>query len=119
LPERRAEPGAFIVYKPHLDVLSGNRLGKLSLSHSREFADHVELRFFQNSPSKTFPLSGTNLYIDKYTLKVPVVFLSKPTFFALRFKRYGRICFVDKPLISNKDNQDTCLRASAAVSFDG
>lgn len=39
---RRAHPDAFIVYKPHPDVASGNRAGKLRLIQAREFADHVE-----------------------------------------------------------------------------
>ncbi len=39
---RCAEPEAFIVYKPHPDVVSGNRTGRLALSQAREFADHVE-----------------------------------------------------------------------------
>ncbi|MFC3111231.1 capsular polysaccharide biosynthesis protein [Undibacterium arcticum] len=41
---RRAHPNAFIVYKPHPDVMSGNRAGKLVLAHAREFADHIETR---------------------------------------------------------------------------
>lgn len=41
---RRAHPDAFIVYKPHPDVMSGNRVGKLALAQAREFADHVETR---------------------------------------------------------------------------
>jgi capsular polysaccharide export protein len=39
---RQAQPGAFIVYKPHPDVMSGNRIGKLALQQARAFADHVE-----------------------------------------------------------------------------
>jgi capsular polysaccharide export protein len=39
---RRSRPEAFIVYKPHPDVASGNRDGKLALSEARRFADHVE-----------------------------------------------------------------------------
>ena len=39
---RRAHPAAFIVYKPHPDVASGNRVGKLNLIQAREFANHVE-----------------------------------------------------------------------------
>ncbi len=39
---RRAHPNAFVVYKPHPDVLSGNRAGKLALRQAREWADHVE-----------------------------------------------------------------------------
>jgi capsular polysaccharide export protein len=41
---RRAHPDAFVVYKPHPDVMSGNRDGKLNLAQAREFADHVETR---------------------------------------------------------------------------
>ena len=41
---RRAHPNAFVVYKPHPDVMSGNRAGKLALAQTREFADHVETR---------------------------------------------------------------------------
>jgi len=41
---RRAHPDAFVVYKPHPDVMSGNRAGKLALAQAREFADHVETR---------------------------------------------------------------------------
>jgi capsular polysaccharide export protein len=41
---RRAEPEAFIVYKPHPDVLSGNRVGKLALNEAQEFADQLETR---------------------------------------------------------------------------
>ena len=39
---RRACPNAFIVYKPHPDVMSGNRVGKLALEQARALADHVE-----------------------------------------------------------------------------
>lgn len=39
---RRARPDAFIVYKPHPDVLSGNRAGRLALAAARQYADHVE-----------------------------------------------------------------------------
>ena len=41
---RRAHPNAFIVYKPHPDVLSGNRAGQLALANARQLADHVETR---------------------------------------------------------------------------
>lgn len=37
-------PGAFIVYKPHPDVVSGNRRGKLAVRAALEWADHVELQ---------------------------------------------------------------------------
>ena len=40
---RRSYPGAFIVYKPHPDVSSGNRKGKLALEQARAWADHVEV----------------------------------------------------------------------------
>ncbi|WP_439114016.1 capsular polysaccharide biosynthesis protein [Hydrogenophaga sp.] len=39
---RRACPEAFIVYKPHPDVVSGNRRGTLALAAARAWADHVE-----------------------------------------------------------------------------
>lgn len=39
---RKSHPNAFIVYKPHPDVMSGNRIGKLTVAQSQEFADHVE-----------------------------------------------------------------------------
>ncbi len=39
---RNANPDAFIVYKPHPDVLSMNRKGKVALEAARRFADHVE-----------------------------------------------------------------------------
>lgn len=41
---RRAHPQAFIVYKPHPDVMSGNRAGRLALDQARALADHVETR---------------------------------------------------------------------------
>jgi len=41
---RRAHPDAFVVYKPHPDVMSGNRAGKLALAQARALADHVETR---------------------------------------------------------------------------
>ena len=37
-------PDAFIVYKPHPDVVSGNRRGKLVLSEALNWADHVEVQ---------------------------------------------------------------------------
>jgi capsular polysaccharide export protein len=40
---RAACPGAFIVYKPHPDVTSGNRAGKIALSEAASFANHVEM----------------------------------------------------------------------------
>ncbi|MDB5750654.1 MAG: hypothetical protein JWP65_1075 [Ramlibacter sp.] len=39
---RRASPHAYIVYKPHPDVMSGNRTGRLGLERVREFADCIE-----------------------------------------------------------------------------
>ena len=39
---RQAHPDAFIVYKPHPDVMSGNRAGKLALAQARGLADHIE-----------------------------------------------------------------------------
>lgn len=39
---RAARPGAFVVYKPHPDVLSGNRKGRLALQEARQWADHIE-----------------------------------------------------------------------------
>ncbi|MDD1649167.1 MAG: hypothetical protein LUO80_02070, partial [Methylococcaceae bacterium] len=41
---RRTHPDAFIVYKPHPDVMSGNRAGKLAIAQARALADHVETR---------------------------------------------------------------------------
>ena len=41
---RAACPDAFIVYKPHPDVSSGNRAGALALAKARQWADHVEPR---------------------------------------------------------------------------
>ena len=39
---RLARPEAFIVYKPHPDVLSRNRKGRVALQAARQFADHIE-----------------------------------------------------------------------------
>lgn len=39
---RNANPDAYIVYKPHPDVLSLNRKGRVALEAARLFADHVE-----------------------------------------------------------------------------
>jgi capsular polysaccharide export protein len=39
---RLAQPDAFIVYKPHPDVQSGNRAGRLELALALRWADHVE-----------------------------------------------------------------------------
>ncbi|MFC4446662.1 capsular polysaccharide biosynthesis protein [Castellaniella denitrificans] len=41
---REAHPGAFIVYKPHPDVASGNRQGVVSEAQALAYADHVETR---------------------------------------------------------------------------
>jgi len=41
---RRACPDAFIVYKPHPDVMSSNRAGKVALAQAHEYAGHVETR---------------------------------------------------------------------------
>ena len=40
---RRVRPEAFIVYKPHPDVLSGNRKGRLTLTAAKQWADHIEV----------------------------------------------------------------------------
>ena len=39
---RADAPDAYIVYKPHPDVTSGNRAGRIALKQARAFADHVE-----------------------------------------------------------------------------
>ena len=39
---RNANPEAYIVYKPHPDVMSLNRKGKVSLESVHQIADHVE-----------------------------------------------------------------------------
>jgi capsular polysaccharide export protein len=39
---RAARPDAYIVYKPHPDVLSGNRQGRVALQAARQWADHIE-----------------------------------------------------------------------------
>jgi capsular polysaccharide export protein len=39
---RANNPDAYIVYKPHPDVLSGNRLGHVSEAQALQWADHVE-----------------------------------------------------------------------------
>lgn len=39
---RSARPDAFIVYKPHPDVSSGNRIGALAPGEAARWADHVE-----------------------------------------------------------------------------
>lgn len=39
---RLAHPDAFIVYKPHPDVRSGNRAGRVALQQALQWADHVE-----------------------------------------------------------------------------
>lgn len=40
---RRAHPQAFIVYKPHPDVMSGNRAGSVAMAGALALADHVEV----------------------------------------------------------------------------
>ena len=39
---REDAPDAFIVYKPHPDVLAGNRAGAVEDAQARRYADHVE-----------------------------------------------------------------------------
>ncbi len=39
---RALRPDAFIVYKPHPDVISRNRKGRVALQAARQYADHVE-----------------------------------------------------------------------------
>jgi capsular polysaccharide export protein len=39
---RHTHPNAFIVYKPHPDVLSGNRKGKVSLKEITPWVNHIE-----------------------------------------------------------------------------
>jgi capsular polysaccharide export protein len=39
---RQAHPDAFLVYKPHPDVSSGNRAGRLAHRAARAYADHIE-----------------------------------------------------------------------------
>ena len=39
---RHANPKAFIVYKPHPDVATGNRKGRVALKQGLQWADHVE-----------------------------------------------------------------------------
>ena len=39
---RRRDPDAFIVYKPHPDVMAKNRKGKVALQESKAFCDHIE-----------------------------------------------------------------------------
>ncbi len=40
---REACPNAFVVYKPHPDVISGNRRGRLALQEAKRWADHIEM----------------------------------------------------------------------------
>ncbi|MDQ8033675.1 MAG: capsular polysaccharide biosynthesis protein [Bordetella sp.] len=40
---RLAHPDAYLVYKPHPDVLSRNRRGKVAQAEALEYADHIEL----------------------------------------------------------------------------
>lgn len=39
---RAAQPDAYIIYKPHPDVLSGNRTGRVALDDAREVCDNIE-----------------------------------------------------------------------------
>jgi capsular polysaccharide export protein len=39
---RSVRPDAFIVYKPHPDVISRNRKGRLAQEAARQYADHIE-----------------------------------------------------------------------------
>jgi capsular polysaccharide export protein len=39
---RKRHPDAFIVYKPHPDVMSGNRVGQVDLAQAHQWADHIE-----------------------------------------------------------------------------
>lgn len=39
---RKKEPNAFIVYKPHPDVMASNRIGKVGLEAASQFADYIE-----------------------------------------------------------------------------
>lgn len=40
---RRRNPDAFIVYKPHPDVLAGNRVGQVSWLQAGRWTDHIEI----------------------------------------------------------------------------
>jgi capsular polysaccharide export protein len=39
---REANPDSYIIYKPHPDVLSGNRNGRVALEAAHQWADHIE-----------------------------------------------------------------------------
>ena len=39
---RQAHPQAFIVYKPHPDVVTGNRAGRVASAQALQWADHLE-----------------------------------------------------------------------------
>jgi capsular polysaccharide export protein len=39
---RQARPDAYIVYKPHPDVLSLNRKGRVAIDAARQYANHIE-----------------------------------------------------------------------------
>ncbi|SUV87834.1 capsular polysaccharide export protein [Bordetella pertussis] len=41
---RAAHPDAYIVYKPHPDVVSRNRRGRVALREARRHADHGRVR---------------------------------------------------------------------------
>ncbi|MEZ4367145.1 MAG: hypothetical protein R2939_12810 [Kofleriaceae bacterium] len=40
---RAAAPGAFVIYKPHPDVVSGNRIGGISADAARGLCDRIEI----------------------------------------------------------------------------
>jgi len=39
---RRRNPDAFVIYKPHPDVLGGNRRGRMARDEALEVCDHIE-----------------------------------------------------------------------------
>lgn len=41
---RQANPDAFIIYKPHPDVMAKNRKGSISLAYLKNLCDHIETR---------------------------------------------------------------------------
>ena len=41
---RQTNPDAFILFKPHPDVVSGNRAGASTISHLSGYCDHIETR---------------------------------------------------------------------------
>ena len=58
---RRACPDAFVVYKPHPDVLSGNRRGKLALAAARAWAAAQHPALAGAGPLLLLPGRGTRL----------------------------------------------------------